>query len=439
MPERSTTRIGLSYGGVAAIKDMALWRGLRSPSSALLLLTTALCLIRARDQPGVDVGFGGTTATVVPGDLALLALFVVCVISVARHGLSRTSRVAAYAAVVFCALVVFTGGANGRAPLVASVKVVELAVLALGALVLVRTRAQLEAIVDVLLLFTIAADVIGLIKFVGAGGGRQSSFLGEHDFAALATLPLIYGLVLAFERRRATRAAISIVAGSVGCILGAALASLLGLYLGVLAISIVLVTQRKLRARPAAVAAATLAIVTAGTLSLRSGDFGFLQAWFGKPEQRPGQYAASWSQRLIFTYIDGRVFLAHPLLGTGWYPELPPKEFARFLPAARRRFSDQPPRYFPSAAKALIPQQTVDEVPAELGAVGSAVFLVLVAGVAGEALGAARRSPLAVAWFVSMLGAIAGEALFGGTPLTAEFWLVVGLALALGQGLDAAR
>ncbi|HZP72746.1 MAG TPA: hypothetical protein VFA97_05125 [Gaiellaceae bacterium] len=424
---------------MAAIKDMALWRQLRSPGSALLLLTTALCLIRANSQPGLDVRLGGTTATVVPGDVALLALFILCVASVARHGLVRSSRAAACAATAFCALVVITGATNGSAPLVASVKVVELAVLALGALVLVRTREQLEAMVDVLVLFTIAADALGLVKFVQAGGGRQSSFLGEHDFAALATLPLLYGLILVFEGRRTMRAAVCIVAGSIGCILGAALASLLGLYLGALAIAFAIVRRGDLRYRPAAVTLATLAVVTAGTLTLRSGDFGFLQAWFGKPEQRPGQYAASWSQRLIFTYIDGRVFLGHPLLGTGWYPLLPPHEFARYLPAAKRRFSDQPTRYFPSSAKPLIPQQTFDQVPAELGLVGSVVFLVLLAGVARAAVRAARGSPLAVAWFVSILGAIAGEALFGGTPLTAEFWLVIGLALALGRGLDLVR
>ena len=98
-----------------------------------------------------------------------------------------------------------------------------------------------------LLLFTIAADIVGVVQFVRARGGRQASFLGEHDFAALATLPLLYGLALLFDGRRRRRArGCAIVAGGVGCILGAALASLLGLYLGVAA----LVARRA--ARPAA-------------------------------------------------------------------------------------------------------------------------------------------------------------------------------------------
>jgi len=114
---------------------------------------------------------------------------------------------------------------------VSGVKVVELAALALGAALLVRTRAQLEAIVDVLVLFTIAADAVGVVQFLGGGGGRQASFLGEHDFAALATLPLLYGLALLPDGLRGRRAWLAIGAGALGCILGAALASLLGFYL----------------------------------------------------------------------------------------------------------------------------------------------------------------------------------------------------------------
>jgi hypothetical protein len=182
--------------------------------------------------------------------------------------------------------------------------------------------------------------------------------------------------------------------------------------------------------RPVVVLLLTVGAVTAGTLTIRSGELGFLQAWFGKPESRPGQYAASWSQRLIYTYIGGRIFLAHPVLGVGWYPDLPPKEFARFLPAARARFSDQPPSYFPPTDRVMSPQQTFDEVAAELGLVGSAVFLLLLVGVARTSL----RSALAAAWLAAAIGAIAGEALYGGTPLTATFWLVTGTALALGTG-----
>jgi hypothetical protein len=411
---------------VSAIRDQALWHRLRTPSVALLLVTVALCLIRADDQPGLNVSFGGTTATIVPGDVALVALFVASVVALLRTKRYGQLRFLLGTGVVFCALVVLSAASNGSAPLVSAVKFVELAALGLGVLTFIRTRDDLEALVDVLLLFVFVADVIAVVQFIGAGGGRQNAFLGTHDFAALATLPLLYGLVLVFEGRRPVRAGIAIVLGAIGCILGAALASLLGFYVGAAAILAIGLVHRSLRLRPFIVGVAVVAVVSAGTLSIRAGQLGFLQQWFGKPPTRPGQYAASWSQRLIFTYIDGRVFMSHALLGTGWYPLLPPKDFDRYLPAARKRFSDQPANYFPVASKPLIPQQTFDQIPAELGIIGSIAFLALLTGAGRAAVTAARRSPLAAAWFGAALGAIAGEALFGGTPLTATFWLVVG-------------
>ncbi len=415
---------------MAAVRHMALWRRLRSPTIALFLLTVGLCLIRSDNQPGVEVRIGGTSASIVPGDIALAALFAVSVVVLFRSRRYLALRLLLASATAFCLLVVITAAANGATSLVAAVKFVELGVLGLSALTLLQTRDDFEALVDVLLAFTLVADVVGVTRFITGGGGRQSAFLGEHDFAALATLPVLYGIVLVFRGGRPARAGIAIALGTIGCVLGAALASLLGFYLGTAVIVVAVLVQRWFRIRPALVVAVVVACVSAGTLSIRAGDLGFLQSWFGKPPSRPGQYAASWSQRLIFTYIDGRVFIDHALLGTGWYPLLPPQDFDRYLPAARRRFSDQPPWYFPPVDRPLIPQQTFDQIPAELGVVGSLVFLTFLASVGRAAVSAARRSPLAASWFAAVLGAIAGEALFGGTPLTATFWLVTGVCAA---------
>jgi hypothetical protein len=413
---------------------MALWSQLRSPRLVLLLVTLALCLVRARDQPGLDVGLGGTTATIVPGDLALAALAILSLSVLFRRGVPRSAWIALGSAVVFCALVLGTGAANGAAAFVSGAKLVELAVLGLGTYAIVSSQRHIEAIVDVLLLFTLAADVVGLVRFVHEGGGRQASFLGEHDFAALATLPLLYGLSLVFTGRQGRRATLAIVAGSIGCILGAALASLLGLYLGAAAVVGVAAVRHRVDLRALLVTAATLAVVTAGALEIRSADLGFLQSWFGKPASKPGQYASSWSQRLIFAYVGGRVFLDHPLLGTGWYGDLPPQTFARYLPAARRRFPDQPARYFPPANGDFIPQQTFDEVLYELGAVGGAALLGLLIALGRASVHTAHRArgllaSLPAAWLAASIGALAGEGFFGGTPLAATFWLVAGIAL----------
>jgi hypothetical protein len=412
-----------------------LWSELRSPRVALLLVTLGLCHVRARDQPGLAIGFGSTTARFVPADLALVALAATSLVLFAQRGLARETWSAFAAALAFCGLILATAAFNGSEAFVSGAKLVELAALAAGVVAIVQSRRQVEAVVDVLLLFTIAADVIGLGRFVLSGGGRQASFLGEHDFAALATLPLVYGLARAYERRLDARAWTAIVAGALGCILGAALASLVGLYLGALVLVLGAVVRQRASLRALGLTVAVVGVVTAGTLSIRAGDLGFLQQWFGKPPSRPGQYAASWSQRLIYVYIGGRIFLARPLLGTGWYGELPPKEFVAYLPAARRRFSDQPANYFPPADSPFIPQQTGDQVLYELGVAGALAMLALLATLVRACRRAARRaygllSSLPGAWVAASIGALAGEGLFGGTPLAATFWLVAGIAVA---------
>jgi hypothetical protein len=419
---------------VAAIRQMALWPEIRSRAGALLVAAIAFSLIRARDQPGLDIGIGSTTATVVPGDVLLLALFVVAVILLVRSPPARLALAAIAAASVFALLILVTGAANGSASLVSGVKAVEVAALGLGAFVLVRRESTLEAVAEVVLLFTLAADLVAVVQFVRNAGGRQASFLGEHDFAALAILALVYGFVLLLERRRSGRAALAIAAGGLGCILGGALASLLGLYVAAVLLVALAAARRRLDWRRLAIVVATVAVVTGGTAAIRGGELNFLRSWFGPPPSRPGEYAGSWSQRLIYAYVGGRVFLAHPVLGVGWYPELPPQEYRSFLAAAHRRFSDQPSSYFPRADGTFVPQQTYDQVLYELGVVGAAALLVLLVAAAAASARAARRlrrlADLPAAWLAATLGALAGQGYFGGTPLAATLWLVAGVALA---------
>ena len=178
---------------MVSLQHIAVWRELRSKRFALLLVTLAFCLVRARDQPSIDVTLGSTQASIVPADILLAVLALVALWAVARSSTALRIGLAPVAAAAFCLLILVTGAANGASAFVSGAKVVELAALALGVVVLLRTAGQFEAIVDVLILFTAAADVVGVFEFMRSGG-RQASFLGEHDFAALATLPLLYGL-----------------------------------------------------------------------------------------------------------------------------------------------------------------------------------------------------------------------------------------------------
>jgi hypothetical protein len=417
---------------------------LADPVFLLFLASIVLSLFRAADLPGVDIVVGGSSVTVVPTDIVLLALAVGLVARIARARHYPRGAVALTAcAGALAALIVLTGAANGTTALITSVKLVELATLLVASVVLVERVEHLWIVVVVLVGVTTVAVVWGVVGWAQNPGSRQASFLGEHEFAALSTASLVVGLAALHGRHRLGRLPLFAgIVGALGITLGAALASLLGLYIAGAVLVALGAARGGLRLRPVVVTVLVALSVTAGTYALRGSDFGFLHQWLAPAKNaQPGQYAGSWSQRLIFSYIGGRVFLSHPVLGTGWWGELPPSEYARYLPDARARFPDQPPRYFPRANGTFIPQQTYDQVLYELGLVGAAALLaVAVAGVR-DAARAGRHWPrangdeiagyLPSGWLASLGGALAGEALFGGSPMAALFWLTLGLVAAV--------
>jgi O-Antigen ligase len=406
----------------------ALGRSAGDTSFTIFLVTVALCLLRSVDLPSVQIGVLDVTLA----DVALLTTGVLALNQLRTRPLP--SRWLLVAAAAFGALIAVSSLANGSDAVTAAGKLVELGLLGLGAAVFIDSPRRLRALLVLVVAFAAVATAWGLIGFLTSNQERQGSFMGEHDLAALATLAAAIGLERVHSRRGnpGRLAIVGLVIGVIGTILGAALASLIGIYLASLVMLLLARRRGDLRWTAALVTLAVAGISTAGTVALRGGDLGFLQSWFGPPAEQPGQYASSWSQRLIFTYVGGRIFLDQPVLGTGWYGLLPPEEFARYLPDARERFSDQPAHYFPPADGVFIPQQAYDQVLFELGLVGAGVLAVLLA-LAGwrAAVVSRRRDPdaayIPALWLAAILGALAGAALFGGAPLTAMFWLALGV------------
>lgn len=421
---------------MASLTRRALGRAAEDPSFTIFLVTLVLCLFRARDLPSVEARVGGTGVSVGPADLALLATGALALLRLYRRP-PLPSPLVLGAAALLGVLILATAVPNGARAFVAAGKLVELAALALGAAAFVDRRERLAAVLTVVVGFVAAASASAAVSFIGAGGGRQASFIGEHDLAALATMAVAVGLARVHARRGhpGWLAVAGIAAGVVGVVLGASLASLIGIYLAATAIVLISWRRRDLRAAAALATVAVAVVATAGTLALRQGDLGFLQSWFGPPPETPAQYAASWSQRLIYAYVGGRVFFDRPVLGTGWQGELPPEDFARYVPDARERFPDQPRHYFPRTDGDFIPQQTYDQILFQLGLVGAALFaaLALLAvrrAVAAARLGAGDAAYVPAAWLGAVAGALAGAALFGGSPLTAAFWLALGVVAA---------
>jgi hypothetical protein len=407
----------------------------------VLCVALALSLVRSINQPELTVHVFGNSLTFVPADVALAALAVLCVQRLLdRRSLPRPARAITATGTAFGAWLLLSSAVSGGAAFIGAAKLVEYGLLALGLILFVTRRQQLWLLFGVLVLVNAIGVVRALYDFAHHPGSRQGAFLGEHDLAALSTMTLAGALVTLYApRSRGWWFAAAGLVGTIGITLGAALAQLLGLYLAVAAILGLAALRRSVSVRAVLVTLLVTGAVTAGTLSLRSGELGFLQAWFGsKKPETPGQYAGSWSQRLIFAYIGGRIFVDHPVLGSGWYGLIPPKVYARYVPDARRRFPDQPPRYFPSPPANFIPQQTYDQVLYELGIVGAALFLAMAVVTVRTVVSVGRRWPghrtdeglayLPAAWVASLAGALAGAALFGGIPMTAIFWFTLGVA-----------
>ncbi len=413
-----------------------LGRSAGDPAFLVFLVTVVLCLLRARDLPSLALGLAGSDVDVNLADVGLVLTGALALWRLRTAGRIPSPALLG-AGAAFAALVVLSALPNGADAVIAAGKLVELGALALGASAFVVDRSRLQALLVVVIGFATVAAAWGLLGFLTSDRGRQASFMGEHDLAALATMAVAVGLARVHARRGnpGPLALLGIGAGVIGVVLGASLASLLGVYFAVAVVLAVARRRGDLRWTAALLTLAVAGVASAGTLALRQGDLGFLQSWFGPPPETPGEYAASWSQRLIFSYIGGRIFLDQPVLGTGWHGLLPPDEFARYLPDARERFSDQPPHYFPRADAVFVPQQAYDQVLFELGLVGAAFFLALAAIAAWRAAVTTRQrsSDLAyipVSWLASIAGALAGAALFGGSPLTAIFWLTLGVVAA---------
>jgi O-antigen ligase len=120
----------------------------------------------------------------------------------------------------------------------------------------------------------------------------------------------------------------------------------------------------------------------------------------------------------------------HPVLGLGF--ERSNFDFKPYLPAAKRRFPDQPPEAFPSSSHRWGVQNLWVELLADTGVVGFVLGVATFVTGLVLALGRARKGSflalVATGFILVALGTWNAIGLIAGIPLDAVTWLGLGLA-----------
>jgi O-antigen ligase len=405
----------------------------------VLAAAIPLLFLHRNYQPGIDVG----SLHVDLSDLAVLAVVIAALVDRKRIRIHDWVAWLVFAALVLVGVAWgsrFSGYPTGT-HLTTAAKWIEYMLLAPALVAIAKRERDLVPAALALVVWDVAAGVVGLLQFVGAlgdldhtpAGRRKPSFVGVHDYAALSGAALVIALVVLVRGARSQRerrvALAAGVAGVVGMVIGGAFDSLVGLVLA----SIGLILAANVRdARRLGAIAAMLAATAVGIVAIRSSAVADGLKFLGVKQGSGGASTQiqSYRQRVLLAYIGGREFLGHPVLGVGWQGSSDPYAFEPYLADAHRKFV-QPPDAFPSRRNRWGVQNAYVQSLADLGVLGLPAFLAALLvplGRAWRAAGDARTA--AVALVLLVVGAWNGYGLVAGIPLAALTWLSVGVAVA---------
>lgn len=406
----------------------------------VLAAAIPLLFLHRNYQPGVDVGSLHANLS----DLAVLAVLV----AAAAGGRRPRGRVwIAYAVLAALVLAGVAWGAHydgyeTGANLTTALKWIEYMLLAPAAAAIARRQRDLVPAAVTLVAWDALAGIVALLQFVGLlgdldgtpPGRRKPSFVGVHDYAALSGAALLLALVVLARGARSPRerrlALVAGVSGVVGMIVGGAFDSLVGL---LLATAGLIVVARLREPRRLATIGAAVLLVIVGVFAIRSSAVADGLKFLGVKQGSGGASTniQSYRQRVLLSYIGGREFLDHPVLGVGWQGSLDPFAFEPYVADARARF-DQPAEAFPSRRHRWGVQNAYVQSLADLGVLGLPALLAALLAPAFLAWrsGAGDARTAGIALCLLVVGAWNGYGLVAGIPLAALTWLAGGVAVA---------
>lgn len=428
-----------------------------SPGAIVLAVAVPFIFLHIDYQPSVAVAIGTTDVAVTASDLALLTVAIAAIASVVRHGAGplragRPAWLAIGALLAWIGLTTVRAGVAGNGypfavHAVSALKFGEYAILAAAIPLLLRTPAEVRLFLRSLVGWGAVACLVGLAQFFGTDifeawrpGRRQGSFLGHHDFAALAlcSLGVAFAGILSGRRRLRRDTPIAATVGTIGTILSGAVAAVGGLMLG--AMAAVLVAWRPLRpglARCVAVGA-IVAVSAVGVVALRGGELDTFVRFLGVGAREQQSGVESYSHRTVLAYIGVRIFLDNPVLGVGWQGSGDAASFRPYVLDARRRFPEVADEAFPTPERPWGVQDAYVQALADMGVLGLVAFLAPFVAGAWLAARAVRRADdygaelglVALVVVLGTLGIWSAEGLVAGIPLDAVTWIGIGLAVA---------
>ncbi len=421
-----------------------------SPSVVLVPAIPLLFLHRTY-QPTIGIPFGGTSVDVTLADWSVAAVVAVAALQARRRGLAplnagRAIYVAAAAllALVFLSLTypaLLDETYDWHTHLVSAAKFAWYAPLALAVPLLVERKRDLDLPLKALVAWSGAATGWGLLQFLGLvnefegkrPGQREPSFVGIHDFAALSGAALVLGLAgLALGPRRplAHRWSIAaLVVGGLGLVISGAMTGVGGIWVAAAAILLLARRLGPVGARQVLATGAILVVVTAGAATMRASAIERFAEFLGLREKTAETGIESYAHRTLLAYIGVKVFLDHPVAGSGWQASSEPWAYEPHLEAAHRRFPGEPDEAFPSTEHPWGVQNLYVQTLADLGVVGFALLLALFGAAVATVLraGASQLALVGLAWLLVAAGVWVGIGLVPGIPVAALTWLALGL------------